>query len=264
VKIAASIPITIVDNRGQTREYAMPPIDKELIAAHAAAGRAQSRELEACKARAKKREAYAKKRHAKKLERGIAAKPPGRARIKLSPGFYAAAAKLAKLEAEDADAREAWLHEITRQIVGAFDVIAVPRMEVAKMMKKPEPPEEKEEQVKAPWQGKRRSLKVARVMMRRTAMARIQMTLKYKAVDLRGPQAYEEIAPFDVTAGACSGCGVLKPEWKMARAKGREIMRCQEPLPDGKTCNTVLTYTRNSARVIARELAVRLAERRKA
>jgi len=264
IKIAAAIPITTVDNRGQTREYAMPPIDRERIAAHAAAGRAQSRALEARKRRAKKREAYAKKRHAKKLERGIAAKPPGRARIKLSPGFYAAAAKLAKLEAEDANAREAWLHEITTQIVRNFDVIAVPRMEVAKLMKKPEPPEEKEEQVKAPWQGKRRSLKAARVMMRRTAMALIQTTLKYKAVDLRGPQAYEEIAPLDVTAAACSGCGVLKPEWKMARAKGREIMRCQEPLPGGKTCNTVLTYTRNSARVIGRELAVRLAERQKA
>jgi transposase len=263
IKIAAAIPITIVDNRGQTREYTMPPIDRELLAAHAAAGRAQSRALEARKATAKKREAYAKKRHAKKLERGIAAKPPGRARIKLSPGFYAAAARLAKLEAQDANARDAWLHELTTQIVKDFDVIAVQRMEVAKLMKKPKPPEEKEDQVKAPWQGKRRSLKAARVMMRRTAMARIQTTLQYKAVDLRGPQAYEEIAPLDVTAGACSGCGVLHPEWKMARARGREIMRCQEALPDGKTCGTVLTYTRNSARVIGRELAARLAQRQK-
>jgi transposase len=264
IKIAAAIPITIVDNRGQTREHAMPPIDKELLAAHAAAGRAQSRTLEARKMKAKKREAYAKKRHAQKLERGIAAKAPGRARIRLTPGFYRAAAKLAKLEAHDADKRDAWLHEITTHIVRSFDVIAVQRMEVAKLMKKPTPPEEKEEQVKAPWQGKRRSLKTARVMMRRTAMARIQTTLKYKAIDLRGKTAYEEISPLDVTAGACSSCGVLHPEWKMLRAKGREIMRCQEAMPDGRTCNTVLTYTRNSARVIGRELAVRLAERQKA
>lgn len=264
IKIAAAIPITTVDNRGQTREHVMPPIDKEMLAAHAAAGRAQSRALEAGKARAKKREAYAKKRHARKLERGLAVKAPGRARVKLSPGFYRAAAKLAKLEAQDADARDAWLHEITTQIVREFDVIAVQRMHVAKLMQKPEPPEEKEDQVKPAWQGKRRSLKAARVMMRRTAMARIQSTLKYKAIDLRGEDAYEEISPLDVTAGACSGCGVLHPEWKMLRARGREIMRCQEALPGGKTCNTVLTYTRNSARVIGRELAVRLTERRKA
>lgn len=261
IKIAAAIPITIVDNRGQTREHTMPPIDKELLAAHAAAGRAQSRALEARKMKAKRREAYAKKRHAQKLARGIAVKAPRRARIKLSPGFYAAAARLAKLEADDANARDAWLHELTTQIVRDFDVIAVQRMEVAKLMKKPEPPEEKEDQVKPAWQGKRRSLKAARVMMRRTAMARIQTTLKYKAIDLRGEQAYEEISPLDVTAGACSGCGVLKPQWKMARAKGREIMRCQEALPDGKTCSTVLTYTRNSARVIRKDLDVRLQQR---
>jgi transposase len=261
VKIAAAIPITIVDNRGQTRELQMPPIDKALLAEHAAAGRAQSRAMEARKMKAKKREAYAKKRLAQKLERGLAVKPLRRARIPLSPGFYAAAAKLAKLEATDANARDAWLHEITTQIVRDFDVIAVQRMEVAKLMKKPVPPEDKEDQVKAPWQGKRRSLKAARVMMRRAALARIQTTLKYKATDMRGKHAYEEISPLDVTAQACSGCGVLKPEWKMARAKGREIMRCQESLLDGKTCGTVLTYTRNSARVIHKELAVRLVQR---
>jgi hypothetical protein len=260
IKIAAAIPITIVDNRGQTREHAMPPIDREVLAAHAAAGRAQSRTLEAAKARKKRTDKRRDLRRTLKEARGIVCKPRT-ARVRPSQGFYRAAAKLAKLEAHDADQRDAWLHEITTQIVRSFDVIAVQRMEVAKLMKKPKPPEEKEEHVKAPWQGKRRSLKAARVMMRRTAMARIQTTLKYKAVDLRGPHAYEEIAPLDVTAGACSGCGVLKPEWKMARAKGREIMRCQEPLPDGKTCSTVLTYTRNSARVIGRELAVRLAQR---
>jgi transposase len=262
VKIAAGIPITTYDDRGQTREYAMPPLDKLLRERHEAAGRAQSRALEARKGRVKKREAYAKKRQAQKAERGLAVKPLGRARMPLSRGFYQAAATLAKLEGIDCAMRDGWLHETTTAIVRQFDVIAVQKMQVAKMMKRPEAVEEgPEEDVKRD-RAKRRSLKATRVMMRRTAMARIQMTLAYKARDLRGADAYEEIAAQDVTAGACSGCGVLHPEWKWARAKGQQIMRCQEQLVDGKACNTALPYTRNSARLIARELKARLEQRK--
>lgn len=268
IKIAAAIPITIYDDRGQTFESSdgkkfngvpldLPPIDRKLLADHKQAGQHQARALEARKARAKKREAYAKKRLAQKQAKGLAVKEPRRARIPLSPGFYRAAARLATLEARDADVREEWLHQITTAIVKQFDVIAVQKMEVARMMKMPKPAEDEEEAAKPAAQGKRRSLKAARVMMRRTAMARIQTTLKYKATDLRGPQAYEELDTLYPTVQPCSRCGVIHPEMKA----GKPIMRCAEPLPDGTICGNHLTRNRNAARIVARELGLRLKQR---
>lgn len=269
VKIAAGIPITIYDDRGQTFEgvqgkmfhgvsLSMPPIDKDLLAHHAAAGRAQSRCLEARKARVKKREAYHRKRHAQKLEKGIAAKEPRRARIPLTPGFYAAAAMLAKLEGQDRDKRDDWMHQITTQIVRQYDVIAIQRMEVARMMKKPKAVEEGAEAEVKRDRSKRRSLKAARVMMRRTAMARIQQTLKYKATDLRGEAAYEELDTLYPTVQPCSRCGVIHPEMK----DGKPILRCAEKLPDGTICGNNLMRNRNAARIVARELALRLKQRK--
>lgn len=264
IKLAASIPVTVHalgrDGHWRTREYEMPPIDKDLLAAHKAAGRAQSRTLEAAKKRKKDKSAYRERRHRQKLEKGLKANPP-KVGMKLSPAFYAHAAKLAALEARDANVRDAWLHELTTTFVRDYEVIATQRLEVAKMMEKPEPPEEKEDQVKPEWQRKRRSLKAVRVMMRRSMPARFEATLAYKAVDLRGPQAHERIPPQHVTAGACSGCGVLHPEFKEQRARGKTIIRCREPLADGRACNTVLHYTRNSARVMGRDLQQRLEAR---
>lgn len=258
VKIAAAIPITVYDDRGQTKEYELPPIDKEVLSAHAAAGRAQSRCLEARKKRTKKREAYYRKRHAQKLERGLPVKrDPGRARIPLPSGFYAAAARLAKIEGQDRDMRDNWMHQITTAIVKRFDVIAVQRMEVARMMKKPKAVEEGDETEIKRDQGKRRSLKAARVMMRRTAMARIQQVLKYKAIDMRGEASYEELDALYPTVQPCSRCGVIHPEMK----DGKQVMRCAEQMPDGSTCGNRLARNRNAARIVARELANRLKQR---
>lgn len=258
VKIAAAIPITVYDDRGRSQEYHLPPIDEDLLGKHAFVGRAQSRTLEARKKRCKKREAYRRKRDAQKLERGIAAKDARRARVPLTPGFYKAAAKLAKLEGEDRDKRDEWLHQTTTKIIRMFDIIAVQKMEVARMMKKPRPAETEEEQKQPKEQGKRRSLKAARVMMRRTAMARIQQTLKYKALDLRGEGAYEELDALYPTVQPCSRCGVIHPEMK----DGKPTMRCAELLPDGTLCGNHLARNKNAVRIVARELRLRLEQRK--
>lgn len=284
VKIAAVIPITTCDDRGQTREYAMPPLDKALLAGHAAAGRRQARSLEARKGRAKKiaaRKTWRRQRLTERLfqappadqdppadaglplkiasrQGAIALRPLKRARLPLTPGFYQAAANLAKLEAIDRDIRDNWLHRTTTAITRQFDVIAVQKMEVAKMMKKPRAATQKgEDGTKPAGEDKRRSLKAARVMMRRAAMARIQTTLKYKQIDGRGADAYEELEPAYPTVQPCSRCGVIHPEMK----QGKPVLRCAEPLPDGTICGNRLLRNRNAARVVARELAVRLKRR---
>jgi hypothetical protein len=53
---------------------------------------------------------------------------------------------------------------------------------------------------------------------------------------------------------------VIHPEMK----DGKQIMRCAEPLPDGSICGNNLTRNRNAARVVARELANRIARRKEA
>jgi transposase len=254
VKIAARIPITICDDRGQVREFEMPPIDKDRIAAHRAAGRRQALALEARKAKAKKREAYAKKRAAQKAARDLAVKPLKRARIPLSGGFYAAAATLARLEGEDADIRADWMHKTTTQIVETYDAIAVQKMQVAKMMKKEKPPKTQDELRQPEETRRRRSLKAARALMRSAAMARIQQVLKYKATERRGPQAYIEIPPHHVTASASSVTGTIFPEWR----DGRKIVRAREALPDGGVAVTHQPRNRNAARVIAKHLEKKL------
>ena len=261
VKIAAAIPITVYDDRGQTREYVMPPIDKEMLAEHRRAGQHQSRALEARKLKIKKFKASGyRERRRERLEASGKKDSPLRVHAPLSPGFYRAAAKLATLEARDAHVREDWLHRITTAITRQFDVIAVQKMEVARMMKKPKPPEDKDEQRKPAEFGKRRSLKAARQLMRRAAMTRIQATLKYKQVDGRGADAYEELEPLYPTVQPCSRCGVIHPEMKT----GKLIMRCAEVLADGTICGNVLTRNRNAVRVINRELMLRLEKRKEA
>jgi transposase len=249
IKIAAKIPITWCDDRGQTGEdrldgvdLTMPPIDEDLLAHHQFTARKQARAIEARKKRVQKRTAAGKRRHQQKLARGIACEAPGRPRIPQSRGFFAAAAKLAKLEGCDADLRENWLHQVTTKIVRTFDVVAVQKMQVAKMMKKPDA--EEQERQKPEHQGKRRSLKAARRMMRRVAMARIQTTLKYKAEDLRGQTAYLEIPPTEKIVQRCSRCGGLNPQMR----DGRQILRCVHLLPTGEPCGAMLRRNRNAAR----------------
>jgi transposase len=249
IKIAAKIPITWCDDRGQTGEdqldgmdLTMPPIDDNVLALHQITARKQARAIEARKKRIQKRAAAGKRRHQQKAARGIVSKTPGRPRLPQSRGFFEAAAKLAELEGRDADLRENWLHQVTTKIVRTFDVVAVQRMQVAKMMKKPDA--EEQERQRPEHQGKRRSLKAARQMMRRVAMARIQTTIKYKAEDLRGPAAYMEIAPTEQIVQRCSSCGGLNPQMK----DGRQILRCINLREDGEPCGKMLRRNRNAAR----------------
>lgn len=249
IKIAAKIPITWCDDRGQTGEdrldgvdLTMPPIDEDVLALHQIIARKQARAMEARKRRVQKLEAAATRRHKQKLSRGLVCKKPRRPRVPQSPGFFAAAAKLAELEGRDADLRENWLHQVTTKIVRTFDVVAVQKMQVAKMMKKPDTDEQ--EKQKPEHQGKKRSLKAARRMMRRIAMARIQTTLKYKAEDLRGASAYMEIPPTEKIVQRCSSCGGLNPQMK----DGRQILRCVNLRDDGEPCGRMLRRNRNAVR----------------
>lgn len=253
VKIAAAIPITVYDDRGQTREYTMPPIDPETLAGHKFVGRKQARQLECARARQQRKLALRQKRHQAKLDAGMITKPP-KVRIRLTPRWRKSAARLARFEAADANVRNNWLHETTTAIVEKYDVIAVHDMEVAKMMKKPRVKQEAE----ADQPRKRRSLKAARVLMRRAAMARIKTMLASKAKGRRGEAAYEELPSTRTTMQPCSRCGVIHTEMK----DGRRMLRCDEPLPDGTVCGNRLTRNRNGARNVMHELE-RLIERRR-
>lgn len=224
VKIDAA-KITIHNDRGQIDERPMPEIDRDLLVAHRLAGKAQSRALEAAKRKKKKIEGsgYSERRRKRLLEAGKKGKP---LRLQLSPGFKAAAAKLARLEADDSAARDGWLHEITTEITRDFDVVSVQKMDVKQLMKKPSARRRLERRKRADKEQDRRkraSLKLARQMMRRMAMARGRMLLKYKLEDYRGPHAYIEGAPLEPEVQACNACGVLNPQMK----DGRKVTRCE-------------------------------------
>lgn len=265
VKIAASILLTTYDDRGQTKDYVMPPPDKTLIAQHRAAGQALARVLEADKARLKKKlgNGYSQRREKRLVEK---ARKGRRLRLPRTPGFYEASARLAKLEAAERDARDDVLHKLTTEIVHKFDAIAVQRMDVASMMEKESTRAQRRarrakddvavakanvaEEVRP-----RRMMKPVRKLMRHVAMARTRQLLEYKFKDLRGPDSFTEIPMFDVNASACGRCGTIHPEWR----DGRRIIRCDTELPDGTTCGNVLLRNRNAARVSKQELTARRA-----
>lgn len=256
IKIAASILLTTYDDRGQTREFTMPPQDPHLVAQHRRAGQ----RLALILGGQKKKEAKLKARKLWQQEKAVAAgktvKPLGRPRVKRSAAFFAAAARLANLEATQRNARDDFLHKLTTNVVHAFDAISVQKMEVAELMKKPSARLKrraarklKQDDAAKP----RRDLKPVRKLMRHVAMARCRQLLAYKFRDLRGPDAYQEIDTFDVNVTACSSCGTVHAAWK----DGRRIVRCNAVLPDGSECGTVLPRNRNAARLTKRELGRR-------
>ncbi len=136
VKIAASVLLTTYDDRGQTKEYFMPPPDQKLVALHQRAGRKLSRVLVAQKQREKKisENGYSQRRARRLADRNVSARP---LRLRRSKMFFEASARLAELEAAQRNARDDFLHKTTTEIAQRFDAIAVQKMEVAEMMKKP-------------------------------------------------------------------------------------------------------------------------------
>lgn len=252
VKIAASILLTTYDDRGQTKEYAMPPPDRKLVAQHRLAAKKLSRVLVAQKKREKKKaeNGYSQRREARLASRNATARP---LRLKRSAAFFQVSARLADLEAAERNARDDVLHKVTTEVAHKFDAISVQKMEVAGLMKKPSARLRRREARKLkqePGAAKRRDLKPVRKMMRHVAMARCRQMLEYKFKDLRGAESYQEIDPRDVNVTACSSCGTVHPAWK----DGRRNVRCNAVLPDGSECGTHLPRNRNAARLSKRVL----------
>jgi transposase len=252
VKIAASVLLTTYDDRGQTKEYFMPPPDKKLVALHQRTGRKLSRVLVAQKKREKKiaENGYSQRRAKRLASRNVTARP---LRLRRSKTFFETSARLADLEAEQRNARDDFLHKTTTEIVHRFDAISVQKMDVAEMMKKPSTRARRRlaKKLKQEDGGKpKRDLKPVRKMLRHVAMARCRQLLAYKFRDLRGPDAYQEIDKHDINASACSSCGTIHQLWQ----DGRRMVRCNAVLPDGSECGTVLPRNRNAARLTKREL----------
>lgn len=253
VKIAASILLTTYDDRGQTKEYTMPPPDRKLVAQHRLAGKRLALIIGGQTKKAKKTEARKTWQRAKAEAAGKTVKPLGRARAKRSAAFFKVAARLADLEAAQRNARDDYLHKLTTDVVHRFDAISVQKMDVAGLMKKPSARLRRREARKLKQEagaGRRRDLKLVRKMMRHVAMARCRQLLEYKFKDLRGAEAYQEIDTHDVNVTACSSCGTVHPAWQ----DGRRIIRCNAVLPDGSACGTHLLRNRNAARLSKRVL----------
>lgn len=247
VKIGASIILTTYDDRGQTREYTLRPPDKKIVAQHKTAGQALSRVIEAQKAKEKKKSGngYSKRRAARLAARGKTERPY---RAKRTPAFFECSARLADLEATQRNRRDDDLHKLTTEVVRKFDAIAVQKMNVADLMKKPSARELRRETKLKAGEGapkRRQDMKRVRTMMRHVAMARCFQLLKYKMEDCRGTAAFEGIDPYDANASVCSRCGTWHPVWK----DGRRTVRCNSVLPDGSECGNVLPRNRNAARV---------------
>jgi transposase len=253
VKIAASVLLTTYDDRGQIKEYFMPPPDKKLVAQHRLAGKRLALIIAGQTKKAKKIEARKVWQRAKAEAAGKTVKPLGRARVKRSAAFFKVAARLANLEAAERNARDDVLHKVTTEVLHKFDAISVQKMNVAGLMKKPSARLRRREARRLKQEAgaaKRRDLKPVRKLMRHVAMARCGQMLEYKFKDLRGAEAYQEIDPHDVNVTACSSCGTVHPAWK----DGRRIVRCNAVLPDGSECGTHLPRNRNAARVSKRVL----------
>jgi transposase len=261
VKIGAAVLLTTYDDRGQTREYTMPEPDKKLETLHRVAAKKLSRSMEAQKKREKKIKANGySQRHEKRL--AASSKKDRPLRLRRTPGFYEAAARLAGFEAIERDRRDGFLHELTTSLVRQFDAIAVQRFEVAPLMEKSSTKKKRrlarienavERNAAAEDTKKQRPMKPVRKLMRRVAMARCGQLLEYKFKDLRGPDAYQEINKHHVNTSASSVTGTVFPEWK----DGRRVVRATETLPDGGIATTHLPRNRNAARLAKRELDVR-------
>lgn len=261
VKIDTKL-ITTYDDRGQTREYRISPRpDLALGFEHKFAGKKLARILRSQKAKQDKLTALKKCRIAELTMRGVAVnylKTPRPARIKRSAAFFETSAWLADCEARERNRRDDRLHKLTTSIVEKFDTVAIQKMDVAELMKRPSKRRQMRHEQKAASgdQGKRpRDLKPVRKMMRRAAMARGRQLIEYKIKDRRGADGYHEIAPHDVNVSASSVTGTIFPEWK----DGRRVVHAREPLPDGSVAVTRLPRNRNAARLSERELRTRKA-----
>jgi transposase len=257
VKVNASIPITVYEDRRPIKEYPMPPVDAKLAAAHKEVCRAVSRTLDVQKKREEKLTRRKRWQRQRAADAGKIIAPMEAARLRRSRGFHQAKDEIARLEKIDQGARDDFIHDATTKIVRLFDAIAVQKMDVAGMMKDRDGKlEKRHERRRKRHEGKPRrqaGLKIARKMMRRAAMARIVSVLQYKFTDLRGEDSFHEIDKHDANACVCSRCGTIHPDWQ----DGRRIVRCNAVLPDGSTCGNELGRAANAARVSKRELDAR-------
>lgn len=265
VKIAGNVLLTTYDDRGQTREYTMPPPDQTLVIKQIELGRRQSRILEGEKARRKKKlsNGYSERR-AKRL--AASGKKDLPLRMAKPVDYFKTASELARIAAIESNRRDGFLHELTTKIVRKFDEISIQKMDVADMMKKKKQGkrlrrhEQREAEAKkvkkangaaaaAAAARRPRPMKPVRKLLSHVAMGRTRQLLEYKYRDLR-PGGYHEIDRLDPQAQACSRCGTIHPEMK----DGRRMMKCDAIFADGSVCNNNLLRHRNAARNAERPL----------
>jgi len=271
VKLAAKILLTTFDNRGQTKEYDTPPLDEKLARVHLTAAKQQSRCLEAQKKKKKKKEAWHKQKkagQARKSNDTAAAAPLKHARLRRSRMFQKTVQRMAACEAIETDRRDGFLHRVTNEVVHAFDVIDLQKMDVTEMMQK----ERKEKYLArrmrqrirrqrtepADKKPSRRSMKSVRKMMRHAAMGRTRLFLEYKFTDLRGPESIRYAEKTEPEVQTCSRCGTRNPQMK----DGRRLLRCIGNMPDGTPCKTILPRNRNAARNAQARLKKHLEKKR--
>ncbi len=247
VKIAASIAFTTCDNRGQTKEYVMPPPDAKLARVHRVAERRKAVILEEQKKKRKKLEARKKWQRARKGGDEDTPQPLSRARVRRSREYYKTCHRLARHEARENTHRNQWLHAITNKIVSEFDAISIQKMDVKSLMEK------KRETRHARRLARRERneaaerqhyLKPVRKLMARAAMSRSRLMLEYKFDERRGQGSVLVAESTIPEVQQCSRCGTLNPQMK----DGRRVLRCIGKLSDGTDCAAVLPRHRNAAR----------------
>lgn len=229
VKIAASVLLTTFDGQ-RYAQIDTPAEDKRRVRRYKLAGRK-----------------LARRRLAQRTKEGKSAKRKGVAKLRLrrSRGFYAAAERLALMEAGKRDGHDLFQRTHANRIVKAYDAITLQKMDVASLLRKEEAQSRRQRRraergaarnATAPDTPKRstRSFKVVRKINRRAAMARQRMLIEYKARD--AGRVFNETHTLFPDVQACSKCGAVNPAMK----DGRAIFRCP-------TCNHLQERRKNAA-----------------
>lgn len=233
VKVAAGTLATVYDGRSFD-EHLTPREDKR------AARRLKlwSRKLIWRRDAASERQQRAVTRFAKYRDRKV------RFRKRRSEGFYEASARIATIQAHEANQRNDLLHKVSRSIVNSADHITIEQLDVAGMMARSAKTKRQRRQERrrqamasvAPTIEHKAPGPVLRKAMRRAATARFLGYIKYKADD--AARTVTETHPQYPRVQECRACGVLNELMK----DGRAAMRCKN-----EDCGAILRRNRNAA-----------------
>lgn len=221
VAITAKVMLTTYDADGRSRMVETPDRDERRAGLYLEAAKALSRSLEARKKKTYKLNHRQKRNLLRKGKVDRWGKP--RRWVPFSRAFYEASAAMARLEAQETDARDLLMHRETAKIVQAYDTITVQRMDVAAMLKsrREKRHERREKEARETGAALPRPtppkvvLKHLRKLNRRAAMGRTFMVLKQKALD--AGRTFNETHQLFPDAQIDALTGELHPEMRDGR-----------------------------------------------